>query len=76
MKLYRDYLFLMIIVLLRRFNKQEEEVGEFLGFIRKEFYYYLSATLWPLHGLRDRESHSSAELQNTRTLFLSYPVLD
>lgn len=33
MKLYRDSLFLMIIVLLRRFNKQGEEVGEFLGFI-------------------------------------------
>jgi hypothetical protein len=61
----------MIVMLLRRFNKQEEEVREFSSVIRKEFYYYLSAALWPLHSLRDRENHSFAELQNTRTLFVS-----
>jgi hypothetical protein len=62
----------MIFMLLRRFNKREKEIGEFSGFICViSFMTTCPLPCGQLHSSRDRESYSSVELQNTRTLAVS-----
>ena len=62
----------MIFMLLRRLNKREKEIGKFSGFICvMSFIITCPLPCGQPHSSRERESYSSVELQNTRTLAVS-----